>query len=55
MGLSREHVRSKVIADTLDDVRTAFTSLILGGREGENGTNLTERVFKQISNESKQG
>jgi hypothetical protein len=52
MGLSREHVRSKVIADTLDDVRTTFTYLVQGGGEGKNGTNLRERVFKQISDES---
>jgi hypothetical protein len=49
MGLSGEHVRSKVIADTLDDGRTAFTYLVQGGREGKNGTNLRRCVFKQIS------
>ena len=52
MGLSREHVRSKVIADTLNDVRTTFTYLVQGSGEGKNGTNLRERVFKQISDES---
>ena len=40
IGLSCEHVRSEVIADTLNDVRTTFICLVQRSRESENGTNL---------------